>query len=85
MSTVILHFFLGTIGSLAMFLRFAYLSGETQFSTPFGVILVGLSCAALSWYVSPWATPVTLLLYALASWVELKRDRAFERQRHRQR
>ena len=38
MGTVILDFVAGTLGSLAIFLLSAYLSGERRFSAPFGVI-----------------------------------------------
>lgn len=75
MASVLLHFVLGTLGSLALFLFFTYRSGERSFSAPFGAVVVGISCASLSWFLSPWATPVILVLYALASASELRRER----------
>lgn len=66
MASVLLHFLVGTAGALTAFLVLTRISGNTSFSTPFGVIFVGIACAALAHFMSPWATPVILLLYVLA-------------------
>lgn len=70
MGTVFLHFVAGTLGSLAVFLAFFRLSGASSFSAPFGVVFIGIACASLAHFVSPWATPTVLTAYALVSAVE---------------
>jgi hypothetical protein len=65
-AAVLLHFLVGTAGALAVFLVLTRLSGATSFSAPFGVVFIGIACAALAHFMSPWATPAILLLYALA-------------------
>lgn len=47
------HSAVGTLGSLCMVLLFSKLSGDERLSMPFGVIIVGISCAALAHHVSP--------------------------------
>jgi len=42
---------------------------------PFGVIFVGIACAALAHFVSPWATPVIVASYFLVSLGEYVRER----------
>jgi hypothetical protein len=73
-----IHFAAGTIGSLLIFLGFARLSGE-GFSLPAGPVVIGIACASLSHYVSPWATPAVLLLVALVSAHEFRQSRAAAR------
>lgn len=65
MGTVILHFLAGTLGSVVVFLIFAYLSGERKFSAPFGLIFVGIACGAMAHFLSPWATPAIVAIYAI--------------------
>ncbi len=84
MGTVILHFFAGALGSLAIFLLFVRLSGAGSFSAPFGLVFIGIACAALAHYVSPWATPAIIVAYALQSAVELRRERKQQRSRSSQ-
>jgi hypothetical protein len=76
MGTAFLHFVAGTAGALAVFLVLFRLSGATTFSAPFGVIFIGVACASLAHFLSPWATPVVVALYALASVNEMRRDRS---------
>lgn len=76
MVSTVIHFAAGTLGSLFIFLIFARVSGAERFSMPFGVIVVGIACASLAHFVSPWATPAVLLLYALVSAQELQQERA---------
>jgi membrane protein implicated in regulation of membrane protease activity len=75
MALTLFHFIGGSLGALAVFLLVNRLSGATGFSAPFGVIFVGIACAALSHFLSPWATPVIIALYALASFAELYQER----------
>jgi ABC-type uncharacterized transport system permease subunit len=75
MATVLLHFIAGSFGGLLVFLVFTRLSDVTRFSVPFGVIFVGIACAALAHFLSPWATPTIMVLYALASAGELYQER----------
>lgn len=75
MTTVLFHFAAGTLGALAVFLLFVRLSGETGFSAPFGVVFFGICCAALAHFLSPWTTPVLLVVYAAASAAEYLQDR----------
>jgi len=74
-STALLHFVAGTVGSLAVFLVFTRLSPATGFSAPFGVIFIGVACASLAHFVSPWATPAVVAVYALFSALELWQER----------
>ena len=74
MTFVLLHFLAGTIGALALFLVFSRLAGVTSFSAPFGVIFVGIACAGLAHFLSPWATPVILLICAVSGAVEHLRE-----------
>lgn len=67
MKTVLLHFLAGSLGSLVVFLAFTRLLGAAGFSAPFGVVFVGIACASLAHFLSPWATPAVLALYAVAS------------------
>jgi CHASE2 domain-containing sensor protein len=83
MATVILHFVAGTLGGLAVFLVFTRLSGVTSFSAPFGVIVIGVACAALAHFLSPWATPAIIVIYAVASAMEfLQEQKARKKTRH---
>lgn len=75
MKTPLLHFLAGTLGSLVVFLAFTRLSGCAGFSAPFGVVFVGIACASLAHFLSPWATPAVLVLYAVASAGELYQER----------
>lgn len=79
MSAVALHFAIGTAGSLVLFLVFTRLSGTGSFSAPFFVIFIGITCASLAHFVSPWATPIVLLVYLLSCINELRVDRAIAR------
>ena len=75
MLTAFLHFLAGTVGALIVFLIFVRLSGATSFSAPFGLVFVGVACAVLAHYVSPWATPAVIAVYAAVSGYELWRER----------
>lgn len=86
MGTVILHFIAGTLGYLAMFLLFAYLSGERKLSAPFGVIFIGVVCGAMAHFLSPWATSVVVTMYALGcagEWTQARKARTSEPDRSR--
>ena len=63
----LLHFFIGLAGSAAIFAVFFRLSAAGTTSVPFGLIFFGLACGALAVYLSPWATPAALLVYAAMS------------------
>lgn len=76
MLRAIIHFFAGALASLVVSLVFTRLSGVGRFSLPSDVVIVGLACASLSHFASPWATPVVLLLYALTAAAEYRRSRA---------
>lgn len=76
MLNIALHFLAGTIGSLLLFLFFTRLSGTERFSAPFVVVFIGIACASLAHFLSPWATPAVLLAYALACANELGLHRA---------
>jgi len=75
-SIVFLHFLAGTVGALAVFLVSERLSGATSFTAPFGIVFIGLVCAGLAHFLSPWATLAVLLLYALAGINEYVREQA---------
>lgn len=76
MIDAMIHFAAGAFGSLIVFLIRARLSGENGFSLPAAPVVVGIACASLSHFLSPWATPAILLLYVLASVNELQQDLA---------
>lgn len=75
MATALLHFIAGSFGSLVVFLAIYRLSGARRFSAPFGIIFIGIACASLAHYVSPWATPAIIAIYALISAGELYQER----------
>ncbi|MCC6764055.1 MAG: hypothetical protein IT293_05260 [Deltaproteobacteria bacterium] len=53
MTAPLIHFVMGSIGALVVFLVFARLSGVTSFSDPFGVVCFGIICASAAHFVSP--------------------------------
>jgi len=73
---MLVHFAIGTIGSLLIFLLFSRISGEKSFSFPSVVILMGFFCSTMAHFLSPFATPVILSLYAIASFNELRQHQA---------
>lgn len=75
MSLFLLHALLGTAVSLIVFLLLAYLSKES-FSLPMAPLLVGLFCGVLAYYLSPWATPLVVFLYTMASINEYRQGRS---------
>ena len=78
MPEFLLHFFIGLAGSAAIFAVFFRLSAARTTSVPLGLIFFGLACGALAVYLSPWATPAALLVYAamsLKEHLEERRDR----------
>ena len=75
MLSVAVHFAVGSGASLLMFLGFTWLFGARSFSAPFAVLFIGFTCGLLSHFVSPWATPVVLVLYGVASAIEDRNDR----------
>ena len=77
---VLLHFVIGTLVSLGLFLIFTLVLRKEAFSAPFGVIFVGIACAALAQFVSPWCTPLVLLLYTASSLHELRQEREAQSQ-----
>jgi len=73
--TVIINFFIGTFGSLALFLIATYIEGVQSFSAPFFVIAIGIICAVLSTLFGYWSTWVILGLFAVITMADLYRDR----------
>ena len=71
------HFFTGLAGSVAIFVVFFRLSAAQSTSAPFGLIFFALACGVLAVYLSPWATPVALLLYFAVSLKEYRDDQLF--------
>jgi uncharacterized membrane protein YjjP (DUF1212 family) len=66
---------LGAIGSLVVYFVVTRLSGLSRFSAPFGVVFIGIACASLAHFFSPWATPVVIAIYALVGISEVLQDR----------
>lgn len=75
MLSVAAHFAIGSVASLLMFLVFTWLSGVRSFSAPFAVIFIGFTCGMLSHFVSPWSTPVVVVVYGVALAIECRNDR----------
>lgn len=75
MPEFLLHAFFGLVGSLVIFLVFFRLSAAESTSAPFGLVFFGLACGILATYVSPWATPAALLVYAAVSLKEWREER----------
>lgn len=74
---VLIHFGLGALVVLAMDYGRARLCGQAGGSLSAAPLVIGLACAALAHFLSPWATPVVLLLYAGVSvneWLQERRD-----------
>ncbi len=76
MGNVLLHFVVGTLGALLVFLVTTRLSGVYRFSVPLGVVFIGIVCSSLAHFVSAWATPAVILAYAMMSAAEMRRERA---------
>ena len=79
MLIALLHFLAGTLGCLLMFVIGARLSGTKGFSAPFGLVFIGVACAALAHFISQWATPVIVALYAISVIGEAIKDRKASR------
>lgn len=79
MLITVLHFLAGTLGCLLVFVIQARLSGIKAFSAPFGLVFIGIACAALAHFVSQWATPAIVFLYAISVVAETVRDRRASR------
>ncbi len=75
MLNIAIHFVIGSVAALLIFLVFTWLSGVRSFSAPTAVLLIGFACGLLSHFVSPWVTPVVLVLYGVASLEEYRNDR----------
>lgn len=71
--TALLHLVLGTLGALSILAALARISGEPYASAAFGAVVVGVACATLAAFVSPWVTPAVLVVYGLAGVFELRR------------
>ncbi|MFZ2726578.1 MAG: hypothetical protein WAX77_10030 [Methylococcaceae bacterium] len=67
MLVIIIHFTLSLLGTVFIFLFFHCILAKENFSFPFGLISIALSCALLAYYLSAWITPCILVLYALVS------------------
>lgn len=76
MSTVFWHFMAGTGDTLPLFLIFLRLSGAKSGSVPLSVIFMGITCASLAHFLSPWATPIVLLLFLFSCINKLRLDHA---------
>lgn len=79
MAAAFLHFVAGTTGSLLVFLAFARLAGIRSFSAPFGMVFIGVICASLAHFVSPWATPAVIAVYGVFSGLDAWRERKASR------
>ena len=78
MGTVLIHFLVGTLASLVVFLLFTWFSGVRRFSAPFGVVFIGIACGAMAHFLSPWATPVIVTIYAIVcagEWLQERKAR----------
>ena len=74
--SLLVHFLVGACGALAIFLVAARITRTERFSFPSAALLVGFFCAVASHFVSPWATPAILALYALATAGETRAELA---------
>ena len=77
--TVILNFFLATLGTLAIFLISVRLQGIGSFSAPFFVIIAGVVCAAASANFGYVPTVIILVLYAISEAKDVMETRARDR------
>ncbi len=73
----ILNFFAGTIISLVIFLIATCAEGIRSFSAPFFLIFVGLFCGILSIWFGYLGSVGVLVLYMIASVVEVVEMRKF--------
>jgi hypothetical protein len=74
--SLLVHFLIGALGALAIFLVAARVTRTESFSFPSAVVLVGFFCAVASHFATPWATPAILLLYAIATASETRAELA---------
>ncbi|MGA1409237.1 MAG: hypothetical protein ACO37W_05800 [Prochlorotrichaceae cyanobacterium] len=70
-----LHFWISLLGSGSIFLIFFRLSEAQSTSAPFGLVFLAIACGILAVYLSPWATPIVLLVYGIASLQEYLDER----------
>ncbi|MBK9347141.1 MAG: hypothetical protein IPN06_12365 [Burkholderiales bacterium] len=78
MEFALIHFGVGLLVVLVIDYGRARLAGESGGSLSLAPVVVGIACAALGHFLSPWATPVVLLLYAAVSineWLQERRDK----------
>jgi hypothetical protein len=74
-TNALIHFAIGFLGALIIFITYNRLAGIERFSLPIAPIVIGIACAAFARFFTPWATPAVLFLYALGSYSDLRRDR----------
>lgn len=65
-SVPLLHFVVSALIGYALSRVTDHVAGVTSTSLNIGPLLIGLVCASTSLYISPWLTPVILLLYLLS-------------------
>lgn len=71
---VLLHFFIGAVVTFLVSTLAARKAAESYGSAPAAALIAGITCASLSHFVSPWATPVILGLISLAAIGELRQS-----------
>jgi hypothetical protein len=77
--SLLVHFLIGAMGALAIFLVAARVTRTESFSFPSAAVLVAFFCAVASHFATPWATPAILLLYAIATASETRAEIAARR------
>jgi hypothetical protein len=71
---LLLHFLAGAFGALLLFLIFTCVLRREGFSLPTVAIFIGLLCAIFAHFLSGWATPAVLLIYAMGLWREWREE-----------
>ena len=72
----LLHFLIGSLGTLLVTSWAAHKAAESNGSAPAAALVVGVACASLAHFLSPWATPVVLGLVSASTIKELRQTQA---------
>jgi len=70
LTVAIISFLAGTFGTLVLFLIQIHISGVTQFTAPFFVVVYGIICAVLSLLLGYWSVPIVLGIFSVLAVME---------------
>ena len=74
------NFIGGALAALVIFLIANKIEGSPSFSMPTAIVIVGFACGMASFYVSSFATPAILALYAFSAIKEALETRKWNKE-----